>query len=326
MKRFAVALALLLAGCAIHKVGTSKSLYTAAVQAQETGNDLEAVASWKALAAQADREIAAGHYLSTNYFMRATARMELGLWDEGFADLKMIEPGALREEEYWIYPLYLVLQGDYYAQNNMTSVASNFYQSVLKKSSYKSSSVYLLALERDINNTIKSIELQAAGEPDPGKYRRKGYEDLSKDVQKYLEEYPYSSVPHYLMADLLAKIGTNNAAVEHLIAALELGLPSQDLQKSAEFLLATIAADSSLQGPLKTTLLRKAQTWWSKTENDSLLRAGENEAAWLHQQDPTFPSTTGTVRWLGVARDGGMMKLLLWEPISAGDESQNKKQ
>ena len=322
-----ILLAVLAAGCAIHKVETSKSIYEKAVQAEESGKDLEAVAYWKALEEQADREIAANHYLSTNYFLRATARVELGLWDEGFGDLKQIDAGSLREEEYWIYPLYLILQGDYYAANNMTSVASNFYQSVLKKSSYKTSSVYLLALERDVNNSIKAVQLKAANDPDPEKYKHKEYESLAKDVQKYLEEYPFSGVPHYLLADLQVKTGASAEALEHVMAALEMGLPSRDLQKSAEFLLVTIVSGPGIDGPLKTTLLRRAVRWWGGNATASMLRAGENDSAWLHQQDPSFPekAAEGTLRWMAVTREG-KLKILLWEAVGANEASRNMRQ
>lgn len=315
-RALAVLLVLLAAGCAIRKVETSKSIYNQAIQAQEAGKDMEAVVYWKALIAQADREIAANHYPASNYFMRATARMELGLWDEGFADLKNIDAGSLSQEEYWIYPLYLVLQGDYYSSNDMTSVASNFYQAVLKKSSYKTSSVYLLALERQVNNSIRSIQQKAAGNPDPEKFKDKEYKALAADVQKYVEEFPYSAVPHYLLADLLLKTGSADEALEHVMAALDMGLPSQDLRKSADFLLASIVADGGVDGALKTTLLRKSMQWWSAGDSGSILHAGENQTAWLREQDPSFPGADSAenIRWLAVMREG-KMKVLLWEAV-----------
>ena len=47
---------IVLYGCAIRKVETSKALYQHARQAQESGNDVEAIVYWKALVQQTDRE------------------------------------------------------------------------------------------------------------------------------------------------------------------------------------------------------------------------------------------------------------------------------
>ena len=317
MKRPILVLSLLLAaGCAIHKVETSKSIYNSAIQAEEAGKDVEAILYWKKLVEATSRQIDSGQYPASNYFMRAAAQMELGLWNEAFADLKNIDAASLSEAEYWMYPLYLVMQGDYYAASGMPSVASNFYQAVLKKSSYKTTSVYLLALERQVNNTIKSIQQKAAGAPDPEKYKDREYKALAADVLKYVEEFPHSAVPHYLLADLLLKTGAADDALEQVMAALDLGLPTQDLRKSAEFLLATIASGPGVNAQLKSTLLRKSVQWWSSGDSGSILRAGENQAAWLREQDPSFPESAadGTVRWLAViAQD--RLRVLLWEAV-----------
>src|SRR3990172_256078 len=125
---------LALTACSLHRVETSKTLYEQARAAEEQGHDLQAILYWKALAGRATSEIDAGHYPTTNYFLRASANFELGFWDQGYEDLKQVQPESLSEEEFWIYPLYAVLMGDYYSAKNMTSVAQNFYQSVLKKS------------------------------------------------------------------------------------------------------------------------------------------------------------------------------------------------
>src|SRR5439155_25638454 len=119
-------------------------------------------------------------------------------------------------------------------------LAENFYQAVLKKSTSKSSPIYLLALERHINNSIKAVEMEAARHKDPDKFRIAAYEDLQGEVAKFLEDSPAGGVPHFLLADLLVKQGKEEKALEHFLAALDFGLPTSDLKKSAEFELADL--------------------------------------------------------------------------------------
>lgn len=308
---------LLQSGCSINKVETSKALYEQARQAQAKGNDLEAVLYWKSLLQQSEKEMKAGKYVTTNQFLHASAYFELGQWDRGFPELKQLEPDQLRSEELWIYPLYLILLGDYYSQNQMPSVAEHFYESILKKSSFKTSSVYLLALERKINNRIKFVAFQAEKEKDPEKFKRKEYETLAKEVEKYLEEFPFSSVPHFLLADLLLKTGYSDEALEHCIAALELNLPTADLRQSAEFEIATLLSDYPVSPRLKSVLLKRASEWWENPDHGSIFQAGENNAEWISQQlgrdlqelklDPG-----AKVRYLALSREG-KLKILIWE-------------
>src|SRR5262245_31405832 len=132
MRRIIIALLLLLiCGCAIHKVETSKSYYESARQAQAEGKDVEATIYWKAIITQADEQIQAGKYLQTNYFLRASAYFELGEWEKGFADLKQVHPEELRSEELWIYPLYAVMLGDYNSQNTIMGFRENLVLSEL---------------------------------------------------------------------------------------------------------------------------------------------------------------------------------------------------
>ncbi len=318
MKRcLAILLLLAVTACAIKKVETSKSLYQRAREAQEAGQDLEAVVYWKALLNQVNGEIEKGNYLQTNYFLRATAHFELGEWDSGFEDLKQVQPQTLRSEEFWIYPLYLVLMGDYYAQQNMTSVAENFYQSVLKKSTWKTSPVYLLAMERRINNSILRIESTAKKRPDRDKFRQKEFEDLAKETSKLTEELPFDSIPHFLHADLLLKTGNAEESLEHLMAALEMGLPTHDLQKSAEFEIAALLSEHEISTELKSILLQKASQWWGAPDTESILQAGESSMEWMMQQEVSAPSEVenqAQVRYLAVAREG-KLKILAWEKL-----------
>jgi len=320
MKRLiAVLLLIVVAGCSIKKVETSKSFYQRARQAQESGQDLEAIVYWKALLNQVNAEIGKGHYLQTNYFLRATAHFELGEWDNGFEDLKQVQPQTLRSEEFWIYPLYLVLMGDYYARQQMTSVAENFYEAVLKKSTWKTSPVYLLAMERRINNSIRRIESAAKKRPDAAKFRQKEFEDLTKDASKVAEELPFDSIPHFLLADLLLKTGNAEESLEHFLAALEMGLPTHDLQKSAEFEIATLLSDHDISMELKSVLLQKASRWWGKPNNESILQTGENSMEWLSQQEVSAPVEAAAgnqikIRYLAVAR-AGKLKILAWEKL-----------
>lgn len=309
-----ILLAVVLSSCAVHKVESSKSLYLQAREAQESGEDLRAVADWKALVEQCDREIAAGHFLSTNYFMRATALLELGRWDASFEDLKQIHPEELQEEELWIYPLYAVLMGDYYSHRGMTSVAANFYQSVLKKSALKSSSVYELAVERNANNSIKSIELAAEGKPDAEKFRQKEYEDLAKDLEKYTEENPFAGVSHFLLSDLYMKTGRSADALEHLLTSIELGLPTRDLQRSAEFEMANLLSGSPPPpARLVSAILERAAHLWSATDPDALLIAGQNSADWMRQRGAAIEGN-GSMRYLAV-RKGENLNFLIWENV-----------
>jgi hypothetical protein len=312
--------ALLLLGCAVHKVETSKDYYQLARQAEAEGKNLDAIAYWKALLKQADEQIQQGHYLSTNYFLRASAYFELGEWDKGFADLQELDPVDLKEEELWIYPLYAVMLGDYYSQNNMTSVAETFYQSVLKKSSYKTSSVYILALERHVNNSIRAINLLAEENESGEKLKKKEYEDLFKEVTKYAEEFPYNAVPHFLMADLLAKLGSVQPSLEHLLASLELGLPTKDLLHSAEFELASLLSEYKISPALNSTLLSKAEQWWSAQDSSTVFQAGQNTMGWLIQQEKVHEMESNSeqenvkVRYLAIKK-GDSLKILTWEII-----------
>lgn len=320
MRRWiAVLLVVAICGCSIKKVETSKSLYQHAREAQEAGEDVGAVVYWKALLTQANGEIEEGNYLQTNYFLRATAHFELGNWDAGFEDLKQVQPAALRSEEFWIYPLYLVLMGDYYARQHMASVADNFYESVLKKSTWKTSPVYLLAMERRINNSIRRIESAAGKRTDSEKFRQKEFEDLAKEASKLTVEFPFESIPHFLLADLLLKTGNAEESLEHFLAALEMGLPTHDLQRSAEFEIATLLSEHEISAELKSVLLQKASRWWGASDKGSIFSTGENSMEWMLQQELSVrpePSVEDQikVRYLAVAREG-KLKILAWEKL-----------
>lgn len=319
MKRFLILPLILIAACAVHKVETAKTIYLEARQAQEQGEDLNAIAQWKAVAAQAGKEIKNGSYPNTNRMIRASANVELGEWDLAFEDLKEIQIDELRDEELWIYPMHAILMGDYYAQQNMNSVAENFYQSILKKSSLKTSSIYLLALERHINNSIDLIQQHASTAQDPEKFKNKEYETLSKEIEKFVEESPQSSVPHYLFADIESKLGEGNLALEHFLAAVEMGLPTKDLNQSAQFEIAKILTNYEISPLLRSTILRRAQRWWPG-EDSGLLRAGEESTEWLMQQsfvhapEDLKSSAENRVRYLGIS-DGSKLKILLWEKL-----------
>lgn len=319
MKRFLILPLIFVAACAIHKVETAKTIYLEARQAQEQGEDLRAIAAWKAAAEQAGKEIEKGSYLNTNHMIRASAYVELGEWDRAFEDLKEIHIDELREEELWIYPMHSILMGDYYAQQNMNSVAENFYQSILKKSSLKLSSIYLLALERHVNNSIELIQRHAASTQDPEKFKNKEYEALAKEIEKFVEESPQSSVPHYLLADIESKLGQGNLALEHFLAAVEMSIPTKDLDKSAQFEIATILTNYEISPLLRSTILRRAQRWWPG-EAAGLLRAGEESTEWLLQQsfvhapEDLKSSAENRVRYLAIS-DGSKLKILLWERL-----------
>jgi hypothetical protein len=194
-------------------------------------------------------------------------------------------------------------------------VADNFYSSVLNKSSLKTSSVYLLALERQINNTIQKLQRNADSNDDE-KAKLKEYEALSKQVEKYIEEIPYASVPHYLLADLLLKLGHADPALEHLIASIEIGLPTTDLRRSAEFEIANLLTDYEVSAGLRTLLLQKAADWWGG-KTASVLRSGSGTADWVQQHEFARPDlkisgAQGQVRYLAIA-NGEKLKILLWE-------------
>lgn len=314
----AIAIILAFTACAITKVETSKSLYEKARQSQEAGNDLEAIIYWKALLHQADQEIQKGHFPVTNHFLRASAYFEIGEWEKGFDDLKNLQPELLTKEEFWIYPLYAVMMGDYYSQNNMTSVADHFYQTVLKKSAFKSSSIYLLALERSVNNSIKAINFEAENMQDVEKFKLKEYESLAKEVQKYIEDSPFGSVPHFLLADLKLKLGRADESLEHYLASIEIGLPTRDLQKSAEFSIASLLSKHKISSRIRSVFLAKAAKWWGGQASDSVLRAGENSMAWIRNQDPTIPSSEDSpqqrIRYVAVDK-GNKLTILIWEKI-----------
>jgi tetratricopeptide (TPR) repeat protein len=306
--------------CAIKKVETSKVIYLHGRAAQEQGNDMQAAAYWTALRDQTSKEISSNQYLTTNYFLRASANFELGDWDAGFADLKQVDPENLSKEEFWIYPLFSILMGEYYSHQNMTSVADNFYQSVLRKSTFKSSPIYLLALERHVNNAIKAADLKAVSQESPEKYKLKQYEDLTKDLMKYVEEFPYMSVPHYLLGDLLLKSGRSDESLEQLLASLELDLPTSDLQRSAEFEIAQLLSSHDVSAPLKSVLLDKAFQWWKGKDNRSIFRSGENTLGWIRTQENRTPvagseQSDRKVRYLAVSTGDNKWKILVWEAL-----------
>jgi tetratricopeptide (TPR) repeat protein len=311
---------LFLASCAIKKVETAKVLYMEARASQERGEDLLAIAKWKAVADQSGKEIESGKYPNTNRILRASAYVELGEWDRAFDDLKNIKAEELRDEELWIYPMYSILMGDYFAQQSMPSIAENFYQSILKKSALKSSSMYLLALERHVNNSIQVIQQRASAKEDPEKQKLKEYEALTKEIEKYVEEFPGSSVPHFLMADLLYKQKNANEAIEHFIASIELGLPTKDLKKTAEFEIASILTNYEISPALQPAILKRAQAWWATEITDSFFRAGESTADWLLKQEFIRPpqglntDSSVRIRYLGLS-DGEKLKILLWEKL-----------
>jgi tetratricopeptide (TPR) repeat protein len=321
MKRALAILSIVaVAACAVKKVETAKSLYLQARSSQEKGEDLVAIANWKAVVDQAGKELENGNYPNTNRIIRASALVELNEWDRAFEDLKGIKAEELRDEELWIYPMYSILMGDYFAHQGMLSVAENFYQSILKKSALKSSSVYLLALERHVNNSIAVIQRRASSKEDPEKFKSKEYEGLTKEVEKYVEEFPGGSVPHFLMADLLWKQKQMDEATEHLIAALELGLPTKDLQRSAEFEIASILTNYEISPALRPAILNRAQNWWSDEQSESLFRAGENTADWLSKQEfvrtpaDLKADASTRVRYLALWTEQ-KLKILLWEKM-----------
>ena len=318
MKSVAVFLAIALAGCAIGTVQHSKTLYVHAQEAANAGHDAEAILYWKEVIEQTTSEIKDGKFLMTNYFLRASSYFELGNWDKGFEDLKQVHPGELREEELWIYPLYAILMGDYYSQQGMTSVGENFYQSVLNKSTWKSSPIYLLALERHINNAIKTTESRAAGRPDAEKMRTAGFEDLRKETVKYTQDFPFSAIPHFLLADLLLKTARPDESLEQYLAAIELGLPTSDLQESAEFQIATLIADYPISPGMKALLLRKAGQFWTQPPAASIFHAGQNSVQKivlenrvdLPEEIKSDPESR--IRYLAVSKEG-KLKIILWE-------------
>ena len=316
MKRIAIlAIALFaFAACSVQHLETSKSYYRQAREAQESGNDLQAILYWKKVKTAADQEIAAGRFPATNYFMRASALIELGDWDQGFADLKQVPIESLSNEEMWIYPVYSILMGDYYAQQNMPLIAGDFYQSVLKKSNLKTASVYILALERQINNSIRQINEKAAAQKDPENWKLKQYADLSGDLQKFIEDNPFSGVARFLMGDLLLKQHRADEALQSMMAALEMGLPTQDLKRSTEFEIATLLTDYSVSSSLKSALLKRAKEWWSSP--GSMLSAGENTVEWALQQrgfESQLPPAT-KIRYVAVMQEG-QTRILAWEQL-----------
>jgi tetratricopeptide (TPR) repeat protein len=308
---------LVFTACGIRQVETSKAAYLKAQEAENTGHDADAILYWKKVRDVATREIESNHYLDTNHFLRASAYSQLQEWDLAFQDLKQVNAGQLSEPEAWIYPDYCVLLGDYYSHQNMTDVAENFYQAVLKKSTWKSSPVYLLALERHINNSIQAIEMEAVRQKDAEKFRAGEYADLQKDVEKFLEDSPSDSVPHFLLGDLLLKQGKSDRALEHILVALDFGLPTADLKNSAEFELADLLAHHSPSAEMKSTLLNKAAVWWTKEESSSIFRAGQNTVRSLKEQNAQLPDSMNdemdsNVRYLGIS-DHGTLRILVWE-------------
>jgi tetratricopeptide (TPR) repeat protein len=315
-----VVLVLSVSACSVRRVETAKSLYDSARRAQSEGNDTRSVVMWKAVMAKADREIQEGHFPNTAYFIRASARLELGQWDAAFEDLKNVSPESLTADEVWIAPLYSILMGDYYSHSDMFSVAAGFYQSVLKKSTWKSSPAYLLALERKVNNSVRMIETRAEQQKDPDKFRTREYGSVLSELRKYLEDHPGSSVPHFLVADLLLKTGQPEEAMEHLVAACEMGLPTRDLRKSAEYRMAEILANHQIPLELRRTLLRKAVLWWPAGGALSAFRAGVESVQTLGAREAVFyqPIADGLsgetkIRYLAVVDEAGKWRILAWE-------------
>jgi tetratricopeptide (TPR) repeat protein len=316
----ALVLIVVLAGCSIGTVQNSKSLYIHAQGAANAGHDAEAIVYWKKVIEQTSGEIKEGKYLTTNYFLRASAYFELGNWDKGFEDLKQVHPGELQDEEMWIYPLYAILMGDYYSQQGMASVGENFYQSVLNKSTLKSSPIYLLALERHINNAIKTTESRAAGRPDAEKIRTVGFEELRKEAVKYTENFPFSAIPHFLLGDLLLKTGRSDESLEQFLASIELGLPTSDLQESAEFQIATLIADYPISPAMKAVLLRKAPQLWNQPPAQSIFHAEENSVqkilleSGIDVPEEIKSEPESRIRFLAVSKEG-RLKIILWEKL-----------
>lgn len=302
-------------GCAAHQVETSKAIYEKARFAQDSGNDLEAIGYWKKLVEITSGEIEKDHHPGTNRFMRAVGKLELGMREEALGDLKELNALALRKEEYWIDPLYAVLMGDYYTVQGMYAVAEDMYQSVLKKSSLKSSVVYMIALERYINNSIRKVEQNCLRQPDPDKCRTKEYERMEKEMRKFVEEFPFSGISHMLLADLLMKTGNAEESLEHLLVSVDLGLPGHDLQSSVEFQIAMILKNHGVPSSLKKVLLEKAVQWWSRPSNDHILEAGDESGAWLIQESGLADidqEENIQVRYLGIRTDG-KLEVLVWE-------------
>lgn len=308
-------LPLVLMSCAANRIETHKSIYQQAREAQESGDDLQATLYWKELLTQSEKELAAGSNVSTNSFMKASALFELGRWEDGFSALKDVHPESLSEEEMWIYPLYTVLMGDYYSQKKMTSVADDFYQSVLKKSSLKMSPVYMLALERMVNNSILRINSEAKQHSDPDVWKSKQYQDLQSDVQKVILESPANGVPHFLMGDLLAKTGRTDDSMQHLIASLDLGLPTHDLKQDAEYELATQLADHGAAEEWKPAFLESAIRWWSGPAASSVFQAGENSVKWARESGLTGEPALDPdvmIRYVAIKRQNGL-QIVVWD-------------
>jgi hypothetical protein len=324
MKKTAASLLifLFLLSCAANRIETNKSVYQQAREAQETGDDLKATLYWKELLARSEKELASGSNVSTNSFMRASALFELGRWEDGFSALKDVHPEALSEEEMWIYPLYTVLMGDYYSQKKMTSVADDFYQSVLKKSSLKMSPVYMLALERMVNNSILRINSEARTRPDPEAWKSKQYQDLQSDVQKVILESPGNGVPHFLMGDLLAKTGRTDDSMQHLIASLDLGLPTHDLKQDAEYELAGQLSVHGASEEWKSAFLESAIRWWGSPTASSVFQAGENSVKWAKESGLVVDATLQPdvmIRYVAIKRQDGL-RIVVWDR-NAGSSS-----
>jgi len=308
-------ISLLVMSCAANKIETHKSIYQQAREAQEAGDDLNATLYWKELLARSEKELAAGSNVSTYSFMKASALFELGRWEEGFSALKDVHPESLSEEEMWMYPLYTVLMGDYYSQKKMTSVADDFYQSVLKKSSLKMSPVYTLALERMVNNSVLRINSEAKTHSDADGWKAKQYQDLQSDVQKVILEFPANGVPHFLMGDLLAKTGQTNDSMQHLIASLDLGLPTHDLKQDAEYELATQLSEHGAAEEWKPAFLESAIRWWSAPAASSVFQAGENSVKWARASGLTGDAALDPdvmIRYVAIKRQNGL-QIVVWD-------------
>ncbi len=153
------------------------------------------------------------------------------------------------------------------------------------------------------------------------KLRQKEYEDLVKEVTKYAEDFPFQSVPHFLLGDLLFKLELPDASLEHFLACLELGLPTRDLLQSAEYELASLLSQYQVAPHLNATLLSKASEWWKSDGASSFFQAGENSFEWLKQQQVAHDFSrnledagSARIRYLAV-KNAERFKILAWEKI-----------
>jgi hypothetical protein len=142
---------------------------------------------------------------------------------------------------------------------------------------------------------------------------------LQNEVEKFLEDSPAGSVPHFLLGDLLVKQGKEEQALEHFLVALDFGLPTSDLKKSAEFELADLLSRHPVSPEMKAALLDKAAIWWTNQESSSIFRTGQNTVRWLVEQKAQLPDAMNNamdsnVRYLAIS-DHGTLKVLIWEKL-----------